>query len=185
PTPSSPEGARSWWRAPPWPLRARALRRCASAPCTDSCGSLQGDGSFLHEEQFHVGFPRARNVLGLRGGDHRLAARADQLDEAFAPGGVELRHHVVEKHQWGAIQIGQHLALGEQQGEEAGALLTLRPVGAEGTAVTSEGDVVTVRAVPREAAGQIVIAALDELGPEPFDVLGARAGPVLKRTSAG
>ena len=65
-------------------------------------------------------------MLAVGGGDHGLAARAHEVDEAATPAGVELGHDVVEQHERRpAALIEQHVALREEEREEREALLAL------------------------------------------------------------
>ena len=92
-------------------------------------------------------------------------SRRSSVDEPLAAGGVELAHHVVEQQQRrGAALGGQLLALGQQQREQAEALLAARAVGAQLAALAPEREIVAVRAVAGEAALEVGVHALGELG---------------------
>ena len=94
------------------------------------------------------------------------------LDEPLAAARVELGHHVVEQHQRRRAALGrQLLALGEQQRQQAEPLLAARAVGAQLAAVAAEGEVVAVRAVAGEAALEVAVDALGQLGGERLGVL--------------
>ena len=60
----------------------------------------------------------------------------------------------------------QRLALGEQQRQQREALLALRAVGAQLAPVAQQREVVAVRAVAGEAALEVGVDALGELGRE-------------------
>ena len=110
--------------------------------------------------------------------------RAQHVDEPRAARGVELAHHVVEQHQRrGAALGGQRLALGQQQREQPEPLLAPRAVGAQLAAVAAERQVVAVRAVAGEAALEVRVGALGQLGRQrlrrrrPSSAGGTRARP--------
>ena len=112
-------------------------------------------------------------------GDHALAAAAQHVDQPLPARGVELAHHVVEQQQRrGAALGGQLLALGQQQREQPEPLLAARAVGAQLAAVAPEREVVAVRAVAGEAALEVAVGALGELG-------GERLGRLARASAAG
>ena len=84
----------------------------------------------------HVGLLGPGHLLGVGGGDHRLAiAGAQQLDQRLTPADVELGHDVVEQHQRRRLTaIGERLSLGQQPAQQRHPLLALRPVVAQLTA---------------------------------------------------
>ena len=123
-------------------------------------------------------------MVGLGRRDDHLAAAAHELHEALAAGRVELGHHVVEEHQGCPADGGECSTLGEQEREEGYALLPLGAVRAQGAAVARQGDVVAVGTVAGEAAREIVVAALGELGSELVWVGGAGPRSVLERGRA-
>ena len=59
---------------------------------------------------------------------------------------------------------GQLLALGEQERQQAEPLLAARAVGAQLAALAAEAEVVAVRAVAGEAALEVGVVALGQLG---------------------
>jgi hypothetical protein len=66
------------------------------------------------------------NGLLVGGGDQRLASNQEALYQALAPLRVQLAHHVIEEEEWGeAVSGEERLALGEEQGQQAGPLLAL------------------------------------------------------------
>ena len=115
-------------------------------------------------------------MLGLGRRDHRLAARADELGEARAARRVELRHHVVEQHQRRALALDQRVALGEQERQQANALLALRAERAQRPVAVDQREVVAVRPVLGEAALEVGLAALAQLLDEPVRVVGRERG---------
>ena len=125
---------------------------------------------------------RAGHMVEVRRGDDRLPARGEQLDQALAPGGVELRHDVVEQHQRRrATRLEEHVPLREEKRQEPEPLLPLGSVGAERPAGVSEQDLVAVGAVCREAPGEVLVATCGQLRAERVRVRGAAARPVGQR----
>ena len=95
--------------------------------------------------------------------------------------GVELAHDVVEQHERHRVaRRRERLALGEQQRQQRQPLLALRAVRAQLAPVAQQRDVVAVRAVAGEAALEVGVDALGELGGELVGVGGARARPVAQ-----
>ena len=137
----------------------------------------------------HRGHPvpcRARHVLQVGRGDDRLAARREQLDQAFATSEVEFRHDVVEKHEGrAAARIEQNVALREEEREQTEPLLPLGPVRAKLPASVCEDELVPVRAVRGEAALEVVVAALTQLFAERFRIRCPAARTVGQRRLLG
>ena len=124
---------------------------------------------------------RTGHVLGLRGRDHRLSPGPQELSEQLAALGVELRHDVIEQHQRQARAArGQEFPLGEEQREQCGPLLTLRAVGPQRRGSEQELELVAVRAVCSEAALEIGLPALGQLGGKALGVAGRRARAVAQ-----
>ena len=97
------------------------------------------------------------------------------LDEPLAAAEVELAHDVVEEQQRRrAALLLQDRALGEQQREQAHPLLALRAVGAQLAPVAQQRDVVAVRAVGGEAALEVGVEALGQLGRQRLGASSAR-----------
>ena len=111
--------------------------------------------------------------------DQRLPPALEHRDEAAAPIGVELAHHVVEQQQR-QLPAGraQRLALGEQQRQQAEPLLALRAVAAQRATAEGELDLVAVRPEAGEPAGDVPLASLRELGD---DAVGVRARAIRGR----
>src|SRR4029077_18596861 len=107
----------------------------------------------------------AGNVLEVRRGDHGLSRTGPQeLDQRSAPGAVQLAHHVVEQHhRRRAALLGDRLALGQQQREQPEPLLALRPERPQVAAAELRGELVSVRAVAREAPLEVLLEASGEL----------------------
>ena len=143
-------------------------------------GDLVADRAVGDDEARDVGPVAARHVREVGGRDHALAAAlAQQLDEPLAAQRVELRGDVVEQHQRrGPALGGEHAALGQQQRQQPEPLLAARPVGAQLAAGAAQHELVAVRAVAGEAALEVGVDALGELGGELLRPLGLRARPV-------
>ena len=60
--------------------------------------------------------------------------------------------------------VGEHVALGQQQRQQREPLLALRPVGPQLAPVAQQHELVAVRAVLGEAALEVGVAPLGELG---------------------
>ena len=120
----------------------------------------------------------ARHVPEVGGRDHALAAAlAQRLHEPLAAQRVELGRDVVEQHQRrGAALGGQDAALRQQQREQAEALLAARAVGAQLAAGAPEHELVAVRAVAGEAALEVGVGALGELGGQRLGVSARERG---------
>ena len=118
-------------------------------------------------------------MLRVGGRHQRLAALAEQAREQLTAGPVELGHDVVEEHQrLPATEAAEKVPLGEQQREQGRPLLSLRPVGAQGDVLEEQLHVVAVGAVRREAARQVRLAPLGQLGGETRRVGGVGPRPV-------
>ena len=126
--PASPGRAPAAWRARPADHALERMRQRAAGPGASPRRRLGLTPPALAPAPSIVpattltsssGPSRAGHVLGLGGGDHGLAARAQQLRQQLAALGVELGHHVVEQHQRRASPaLGQQLALREQQRQQ-------------------------------------------------------------------
>ena len=124
---------------------------------------------------------RARHVREVGGRDQALPAGAQQLDEPRAAAGVELAHDVVEQHQRRRpARRGERLALGQQQREQPEPLLPARAVGAQLAVVAPQHELVAVRAVAGEAALEVGLQPLRQLGGERLGRRRLRARPVAR-----
>ena len=104
------------------------------------------------------------------------------VDEAAAATRVELAHDVVEQQQRRrGARLRERLALGQQEREQAQALLPARAVGAQVAALAAEDEVVAVRAMAGEAALEVGRDPLGQLGGERLRGRGPRARPVGDR----
>ena len=97
-------------------------------------------------------------------------------------GPVELAHHVVEQHHRRRLAPGRdRLALGQQQRQQRQALLPLRAICAQLAALALRRDVIAVGPMASEAAFEIAVHALGELGAQllrrrsPLTAAGRRA----------
>ena len=156
------------------PSSAAPTGRGARAPHAGDLVSRHALPSATDEAR-DVGPVAARHVGEVGRRDHALAAAlAQQLDEPLAAQRVELAHDVVEQHQRrGPALGGQHAALGQQQRQQPEPLLAARPVGAQLAAGAAEHELVAVRAVAGEAALEVGVDALGELGGQLLRRLGA------------
>ena len=129
--------------------------------------------------------PAPGHVREVRRGDHALPRGPDALDEALAALGVELAHDVVEEqHRRRAALLLERRAFGEQQRQQRQPLLALRPVDAQLAPVAQQEQLVAVRAVTGEAAVQVGVEPLRELGGELLGRLGLGARAIAKRRGA-
>ena len=81
----------------------------------------------------------------------------------------------------GAGRVRRGLALGQQQGEQGEALLALRAEGAQLAAGTTQDELVAVRPVCREAAREVGLPPLAQLGRQCRGVGRRRARAVGER----
>ena len=104
---------------------------------------------------------RGRDRVGVGGGDQRLAAATQPLDEPLAPVRVELAHHVVEQKQRGhPAGAHQRLALGEDQRQEAARCSPCEPKRRRDAPAGGDLQLVEVRAPGAPPQAQVGLAPL-------------------------
>ena len=163
--------------------------RSASAPIASDSGRgsrrltpppVLDDHAAVHMQAHDIGLVSPGDVGEVGRGDHRLPD-AQALDQALAARGVELAHHIVEQEQrWRPALLLQCRPLGEQERQQRETLLALRAVCAQLAPIAQQREVVAVGPVRGEAALEVGVDALGQLGGQLLRSGGARARAVAQ-----